>query len=329
MSGSLETNTEKSSFLDGHPEYVHTIQEYGLELANDYGPELHHPVHLDDCLGPDGEYLVIHKLGVGQDSLIWLCLVRDSNPTQYVAVKVLIADDASRELKKEQEMISRLRTIAQSYPVIARYCSLPIDQFIINGPNGFHQCYVYAAAGPSLVNLKKEIDGDPGLTPPTSPEILFGEDPSAASDIWALACTIFEIRTGNFLLCDKSTEATDEYLMYTVRRLSQPLAEPWWSTSWKLRREFYEDAPDSQGNAVMVNGIPEFDNGRSLLQMTGWLGGLKLERADGQPLHRIMSMEENDLFVDLLNIMLKYDPKERPTAEQVLQHPWFKFRSEE
>ncbi|KAL4962249.1 uncharacterized protein BDV14DRAFT_202912 [Aspergillus stella-maris] len=129
---------------------------------------------------------------------------------------------------------------------------------------------------------------------------------------------------------NKSTEATDEYLVYVVRRLSQPLPGPWWSTSWKLRREFYQDAPDARGNAVMVNGIPEeLDNGRSLLRMAGWPGGLKLERADGQSLHNIMSMEENDLFVDLLNIMLKYDPKERPTAEQVLQHPWFKFRSEE
>ena len=90
-----------------------------------------------------------------------------------------------------------------------------------------------------------------------------------------------------------------------------------------------EDAPDAHGNAVLVNGIPEeFDNGRSLRLMAGWLGGLKLERANGQPLHSIRSIEENDLFVDLLSMMLKYDPKERPTAEQVLQHPWFKLRSE-
>ncbi|KAL4951984.1 kinase-like domain-containing protein [Aspergillus filifer] len=212
---------------------------------------------------------------------------------------------------------------------------------------------VYPAAGPSLVYLKKDIEGDPGQfcrdaacqaaeataalhrhgichgdfqtnkillrdssfdgsLHHTSPEILFGENPSAASDIWA-ACTTFEIRTGNFLFCDKSTETIDNYLAHMVRRLGQPLPEPWWTTSWKLRRKFYEDAPDAQGKAVLVNGIPE---------------ELKLEQMDDQPLHSIMSTEEKDLFVDLLSMMLKYDPKERPTAEQVLEHPWFKFRSE-
>jgi serine/threonine protein kinase len=34
---------------------------------------------------------------------------------------------------------------------------------------------------------------------------------------------------------------------------------------------------------------------------------------------------EEYLLVDLLSKMLKYDPNERPTAEQVLKHPWFSF----
>jgi serine/threonine protein kinase len=35
-----------------------------------------------------------------------------------------------------------------------------------------------------------------------------------------------------------------------------------------------------------------------------------------------------DQFVDLLRLMLKLNPLERPSAEEVLKHPWFADQKE-
>ncbi|KAL2798036.1 hypothetical protein BJX66DRAFT_334384 [Aspergillus keveii] len=100
----------------------------------------HHPVHLDDYLGDQKQYRVLHKLGVGRGSLVWLCRVRDSEPAQYVAVKILTAEHSDHAQNRELEMATHLQEIALRNPDIAEYCCLPLDKFRIEGPNGSHQC---------------------------------------------------------------------------------------------------------------------------------------------------------------------------------------------
>lgn len=60
----------------------------GLEHIYDYEPGGHHPVHIGDMLR---QFKVLHKLGHGGYSNVWLC--RDtSGERSYVALKILMAE---------------------------------------------------------------------------------------------------------------------------------------------------------------------------------------------------------------------------------------------
>ncbi|KAL2825070.1 kinase-like domain-containing protein [Aspergillus cavernicola] len=107
-----------------------------------------------DCIG---KYKVIHKLGFGGSNNVWLCRVLHSEPIEYVAVKILLAL-TSTEGSGELVHFNRVQELAKSDPMIDKYCLLPLDYFLIKGPDGTHQCFVYPAAGPSLMELSKEVD---------------------------------------------------------------------------------------------------------------------------------------------------------------------------
>lgn len=84
-------------------------------------------------------------------------------------------------------------------------------------------------------------------TPKTycAPEFLFGIPRSIASDVWALGCTIFEIRTGSSLFRYRGVPTRDQLLMAVVEMLGKlPLV--WWD-QWEKGREWY-------GNEIKEGG---------------------------------------------------------------------------
>ncbi|KAL4928184.1 kinase-like domain-containing protein [Aspergillus undulatus] len=91
----------------------------------------HFPVHLGDCLGPEWQYRVIHKLGTGGFANVWLCRVLGREPTEYVALKIVQAH-LSGERSRE---VANLESV-----------------------NGFHQCFVYPVAGPQVKDISRTLD---------------------------------------------------------------------------------------------------------------------------------------------------------------------------
>jgi serine/threonine protein kinase len=63
-----------------------------------------------------------------------------------------------------------------------------------------------------------------------SAELVLDKVVSTGSDLWALGCTLFEIRTGRKLF-DMFDDDMDSHLYYMVLLLGK-LPEPWW-TAWK------------------------------------------------------------------------------------------------
>lgn len=103
-----------------------------------------HPVHLGNTL-KDGRYRVLHKLGYGGFSTVWLA--HDEDQDRLVSLKVLTAD-ASRQ-PTELKLLRHLDENLQANPWRSNIiCSL--DDFTIDGPNGTHLCYVSQPGGPSL-----------------------------------------------------------------------------------------------------------------------------------------------------------------------------------
>ncbi|PYI33392.1 protein kinase [Aspergillus indologenus CBS 114.80] len=109
-------------------------------------PGGYHPVTIGDCL--HDRYRVIHKLGHGTYSTIWLA--RDERSHIYVAVKVCTAYsrapeiDVISELSKPHLLSDIGRTIIPSI----------LDKFSIQGPNGEHICLVTRPARMSLSDAK-------------------------------------------------------------------------------------------------------------------------------------------------------------------------------
>ncbi|KAK2612397.1 hypothetical protein QQS21_001661 [Conoideocrella luteorostrata] len=120
------------------------------EYVEKYALGGYHPVDLGDtiCNG-ERAYEVIHKLGHGGFSTVWL--VRSCAPSpSYFAMKILCAE-AVDIADSELSVLRHLRTVAgPGHPnVVVLY-----DSFTISGPNGEHCCLTFPVLGPSLQTIK-------------------------------------------------------------------------------------------------------------------------------------------------------------------------------
>lgn len=178
-----------------------------------------------------------------------------------------------------------------------------------------------------------------GIPPPyRSPELFLEKDrpdlTGFGTDLWALGCTLFEIRTGRklFNLC---IDEDDEYLDAMVQILGV-MPEPWWSTTWTARKSVYMDEPDELGRAVFIRKREPIEESKVLYRpsvaqnarsIKGMLTpGVWYMSEDGpEEMHREMEDKEMDLFADLLGRLLRWTPAERVSAEELLSHAWFQM----
>lgn len=183
--------------------------------------------------------------------------------------------------------------------------------------------------------------GIPG--PYRSPELILDKKAGLGSDIWALGCSLFELRTGRKLV-SPFDDGDNDYLDAMVQVLGR-FPEPWWSTTWGDRRRMYQDGCDEQGLAVAaVQDVPDngaalvgdlavtsivhqsvADNPRSLRdKIAPGLWYMSDRHPDGDR-HREISQAEQVLFADFLGQFLKYRLEDRISAQVAIAHEWFKL----
>jgi serine/threonine protein kinase len=89
------------------------------------------------------------------------------------------------------------------------------------------------------------------LTPPTelgipqsycSPEQVFEQKIGRECDLWALGCTLFEIRTRRKLFGTFDNDMDDH--LCTVATILGKYPEPWWSETWEMRCNYFENDAD-------------------------------------------------------------------------------------
>jgi serine/threonine-protein kinase SRPK3 len=94
-----------------------------------------HPVHLGDVY--DGRYRVVHKLGAGGFSAVWLA--RDETEHRWVALKIVVADHSMSVSTKSQlschTALQCARDTVFDFVVEHRH-------FTLGGPNSRHLCLV-------------------------------------------------------------------------------------------------------------------------------------------------------------------------------------------
>lgn len=143
--GAVMSSTGSETSSEPRQKY-HPFQLGPSEDLEWYEPGGFHPVHLQDVY--DLRYSVIHKLGFGGFSTVWLA--RDSVQDEWVALKILASEisitSTARPSFLEDDDIKS-----------SALFSIPKREFWIDGPNGRHLCLVLPVVGPSCSSLSKGI----------------------------------------------------------------------------------------------------------------------------------------------------------------------------
>ncbi|KAL8707278.1 MAG: hypothetical protein Q9220_007662 [cf. Caloplaca sp. 1 TL-2023] len=113
------------------------IYEYQEEVEHleSYRNGGYHPTDIGNSY-LDGRYRIVHKLGFGTYSTVWLA--RDNQMHRYVALKI-IASDASKTSTESKILRHLDRSVTKARSSL--FTAL-LDDFYIDGPNGRHLCLV-------------------------------------------------------------------------------------------------------------------------------------------------------------------------------------------
>ncbi|KAM3417431.1 hypothetical protein BST61_g5677 [Cercospora zeina] len=165
-----------------------------------------------------------------------------------------------------------------------------------------------------------------------APELILGGSPGQACDLWALACILFEIRTGRKLFGTFDND-TGEYLYNVAMKLGK-FPKPMWS-NWEDRTDTFEEEADDLGRVVLLDkedtyatyttgGL--FYDPHSIREaiFPGWFD---ITEPSYSP--RKMCDREIELLADLLEKLCAYEPEERLSAQEASDHEWFKFSEED
>ncbi|EFY84853.1 kinase domain-containing protein [Metarhizium acridum CQMa 102] len=112
-----------------------------------YANGIYYPICIGDVLA--GTYRVIHKLGWGGFSTVWMA--HDLKRQKLVALKIGIpGDTGERELNMQREILHRVKDTS-------RYLTF-LDTFSVPGMNGTHLVMVFPVRGPSLHNYMRDLE---------------------------------------------------------------------------------------------------------------------------------------------------------------------------
>ncbi|KAJ5558810.1 kinase domain-containing protein [Penicillium sp. DV-2018c] len=122
--------------------------EADVEYFEEYVPGGFHPTLIGDTFC-SGRYTVVHKLGFGGYSTIWLAW--DQQRRRYVSLKILAAGESPNS--QEGEILHNLMKGDHTHPG-KRFIPRLLDEFSFHGPNGHHRCLVGEPAGGSIAEYK-------------------------------------------------------------------------------------------------------------------------------------------------------------------------------
>jgi serine/threonine protein kinase len=146
-----------------------------------------------------------------------------------------------------------------------------------------------------------------------APELIFRQPFGSGIDIWSFGCLMFEFLTGRTLFAvgvygrsQKDEEHADDDHIIQLNDVIRPLpdlimeawprASKWYTPDRKRLQPYSDDEPyinESLDTLFAEHKSPEVDK------------------------------EELAVVLGLMRQILEFDPKKRPTAEDLLKHPWF------
>ncbi|KAE9386807.1 kinase-like protein [Gymnopus androsaceus JB14] len=310
-----------------------------------------HPVHLGDVFrSKNAVYRVLHKLGWGSFATVWLAsrtLQEEAkNPkhaSYFVALKICAANaDSDHEINVHCRLPSDSLHVANL-----------LDSFSLHGPNGSHTVLIYdilarvlsfklslderrslchqLVLGVAFLHRNGVIHGGESLPkyllPPINIATYFTSRERAFPQMSSFSVKIMDL--GSAAIIDEPARRC--ITPPTVVTSESSIASPTFASDiWSLAcvaintdQIFYSAAPNTthlRDMAKLCGEIPlEFRN----IYPDSTV--LSPATTDAEWTERLGSRMDKyfEGFGDLMKWMLKMDPAARPSAEQVLQHPWF------
>lgn len=150
---SLSPTTTSDEEQQQEPTYMWMGDD--IEDLERYTKGGYHPVNIDDEIY--GRYRIVHKLGFGSYSTVWLA--RDQQLDRFVSLKFLVADTPpnSPEILILRQLSNISGSQLENHPGRPFVLTL-LDEFEVQGENGRHHCLVTEALGPSISAVKYESD---------------------------------------------------------------------------------------------------------------------------------------------------------------------------
>ncbi|KAG6247642.1 hypothetical protein E4U24_003087 [Claviceps purpurea] len=132
-------------FCGGQAEFedLTNYKQFGLHPIT-LGDVLPKPLTCVSDVNKEPRYRIMLKLGYGAFATVWLA--RDLVEKRYVAVKVGLGSDKPLP-DREADILSQIRETGPGKHGYERVIEL-LDVFIVEGPNGFHQCLVTEVVSP-------------------------------------------------------------------------------------------------------------------------------------------------------------------------------------
>jgi serine/threonine protein kinase len=148
-----------------------------------------------------------------------------------------------------------------------------------------------------------------------SPELILGEKIGLGIDIWSFGCLLFELLTGVSLfsvmvLHEDHQGRTDDHHLLQMNDILELLPDTWLEEKWPRAKNFFGPNRERLGPCIDGQEEPYIDDPLEV-------------RFKEHKLDDIDDIEQG-VITSLIRSILKHEPSQRPTAEELLEHPWFR-----
>eukprot|EP00928_Gymnodinium_smaydae_P048576 TRINITY_DN32492_c0_g1_i1.p1 TRINITY_DN32492_c0_g1~~TRINITY_DN32492_c0_g1_i1.p1 ORF type:complete len:677 (+),score=151.55 TRINITY_DN32492_c0_g1_i1:75-2105(+) len=178
----------------------------------------------------------------------------------------------------------------------------PVRQKVRFGSLDLDQIYCKLADFGNGCFIKQKVTDDIQTRQYRSPEIIIGQEWDETADIWSAACMFFELLTGDFLFdprTGKNWTRDEDHVALIIELLGEHPSKEW-ALNGKYAKDFFTRA----GKLKHVKSLKMWSLKDVLKE--------KYEKSEAEARE----------VADLLLPMLTWEPKDRWTAAQALQHRW-------